>query len=314
MYDTLILGAGPAGMSAAVYAHRAGLHTAIVEVNPMSGGQIVDTYEVDNYLGLPGMNGFDLAMKFQEHVSKFEIETLYGNVTKIETRTPLKAGMTETFAVIMEDGNVHEAKSVILATGATHAKLSAPGENEFGGKGVSYCATCDGAFFRGKTVAVVGGGDVAVEDAIFLARGCEKVYLIHRRNELRAAKILQDEVLSLANVEPVWESVVETIAGEAAVTRVETKNVKTGATRTLDVSACFIAVGIIPRTSYLKDFVDMDEKGYVVAGETGATSVPGIFAAGDLRTKRLRQIVTAVADGACAATSAADYLTGKQYA
>ena len=307
MYDILILGAGPAGMAAAIYASRAGLQAAVLEQNPMAGGQIVDTYEVDNYPGLPGLSGFDLAMKLEEHMKKYGPKILYGTITGVEAREG--AG----FAVKTDDGVTHEAKTLVLATGAEHAKLGVPGENELGGKGVSYCATCDGAFFRDKTALVVGGGDVAVEDAIFLARFCRHVYLVHRRDELRAAKVLQKELFALENAEVIWDSVARGIEGDGKVERVVLENVKNGMQQTIETDACFIAVGILPRTSYLKDFVDMDEKGYVLAGETGETSVPGVFAAGDLRTKRLRQVVTAVADGAVAATSAADYLVGKRY-
>ena len=302
MYDILILGAGPAGMAAAIYASRAGLSVAVLEQNPMAGGQIVDTYEVDNYPGLPGLSGFDLAAKLEEHMKKYEPKVLYGSITGVEARDGA------AFAVKTDDGVVHEAKTLVLATGAEHAKLGIPGENELGGKGVSYCATCDGAFFRGKTALVVGGGDVAVEDAIFLTRFCRHVYLVHRRDELRAAKVLQKELFALENAEVIWDSVVRSVEGNGKVERVVVENVKSGMQQTIDTDACFIAVGILPRTKVFEGFVDLDEKGYVIAGETGETSRPGVFAAGDLRTKRLRQVVTAVADGANAATAAADYL------
>lgn len=302
MHDILILGAGPAGMAAAIYAARAGLQAAVLEQNPMAGGQIVDTYEVDNYPGLPGLSGFDLAMKLDEHMKKYNTEVLYGTITGVEEQG------NGQFAVLTDDGARHEAKTLILATGAEHAKLGIPGENEFGGKGVSYCATCDGAFFRGKTALVVGGGDVAVEDAIFLARGCKQVYLVHRRDELRAAKVLQKELLALPNVEVIWDSVARRVEGPDKVEGVVVENVKSGMQQTIATDACFIAVGILPRTGAFRGFVDLDEKGYVIAGESGETSRKGVFAAGDLRTKRLRQVVTAVADGANAATAAADYL------
>ena len=302
MYDTIIIGAGPAGMAASIYAARAGLTAAVLEQNPMAGGQIVDTYEVDNYPGLPGLSGFDLAVKLEEHMKKYGTEVLYGTIAQLEE----KAG--GGFAVKTDDGKAYEAKTLILATGAEHAKLGIPGENEYGGRGVSYCATCDGAFFRGKTALVVGGGDVAVEDAIFLARGCKQVYLVHRRDEQRATKVLQKELLALENVEVIWDSVARRVEGDGRVEHVVLENVKSGMQQTIDTDACFIAVGILPRTEVFRGFVDLDEKGYVIAAETGETSRKGVFAAGDLRTKRLRQVVTAVADGANAATAAADFL------
>ena len=247
MHDTIIIGTGPAGMSAAIYAVRAGLSVLCIEQNPMSGGQIVDTYEVDNYPGIPGINGFDLAMKLREHVDKLGATVKSAEVRGIR-RKEADGGDNAPIYIVETEKEELETKTVILATGATHAHLGVPGETELAGKGVSYCATCDGAFFRGKTAAVVGGGDVAVEDAIFLARGCEKVYLIHRRDELRAAKILQDELKALPNVEVVWDSVVREVLGEDAVTGVLVENVKTGEKKELASSACFMAVGILPRS------------------------------------------------------------------
>ena len=197
---------------------------------------------------------------------------------------------------------------MILATGASHNKLMVSGEEELAGMGVSYCATCDGAFYRGKTTVVVGGGDVAIEDAIFLARFCEKVYLVHRRDELRGAKILQDRLFELPNIEVVWDSVVERIEGDQAVEQIHLLNRKTGEKRVITAQGIFIAVGIHPNTEEFKGIVDMDESGYIIAGEMGETSVPGIFVAGDTRTKELRQVITAVADGANAITSVQKYL------
>ena len=195
------------------------------------------------------------------------------------------------------------AKAVVAAMGASHAKLNIPGEEAFAGRGVSYCATCDGAFFRGKTTAVIGGGDVAVEDAIFLARACEKVYLIHRRDELRAAKILQDQVMALPNVEILWDTVAREIEGGESVQALWLKNVKTGKKERLEVDGVFVAVGIIPDSGLVSGLADCDGRGYVIAGEDGASSLAGLFVAGDIRTKKLRQIITAAADGANAITS-----------
>lgn len=299
MYDLVIIGSGPAGLSAAVYGKRAGLNLVVVEKAPMSGGQVLNTYEVDNYLGMPGMNGFDMGMKFREHADKLGVDFKEAQVSAI-----LDKG---SYKLIVTDAGELEAKTVILAAGAVHAHLEVPGEERLSGRGVSYCATCDGAFFRGRTVAVVGGGDVALEDAIYLARTCEKVYLIHRRDELRGAVVLQQELKGLSNVEILYSHVVEEIEGEESVERVRVKDVKTDEKKEISVAGIFIAVGIRPGTELVRKLAECDEGGYVIAGEDCATSVPGLFAAGDVRRKPIRQIVTAVADGANAAVSAGNY-------
>ncbi len=310
MYDLIIIGSGPAGLSAAVYAKRAGLNMLIIEKNPVSGGQIIDTYEVDNYLGIPGVNGFDLAMKFREHADKLGAEFADATVTSVVCEDEGSAEKLPVYKVITDNGEF-ETHTIILATGAHHSKLGIPGEEEYIGKGVSYCATCDGAFYKGKITAVNGGGDVAVEDAIFLSRFSEKVYLIHRRDELRATKILQDELFEIPNIEVIWDSVVKEIKGEDKVTTLSIENVKTKENSDLAVDGIFVAIGIHPSTDLFADIVKCDEQGYVIAGEDGATSAPGIFVAGDSRKKRLRQIVTAVADGANAVTSVQDFMVGK---
>ncbi len=311
MYDLIIIGSGPAGLSAAVYAKRAGLNMIVIEKNPVSGGQIIDTYEVDNYLGIPGVNGFDLGMKFREHADKLGTEFVNDTVTGIECVSEGSDTKAPVYKVKTDNGD-YETHTVILATGAHHSKLGVPGEEEYIGKGVSYCATCDGAFYRGKVTAVNGGGDVAVEDAIFLSRFSSKVYLIHRRDELRAAKILQDEMFGIPNIEVIWDSVVKEIKGEGKVTSLHIENVKTKEEKDVAVDGIFVAIGIHPSTDLFADVVKCDEQGYVIAGEDGATSAPGIFVAGDSRKKRLRQIVTAVADGANAVTSIQDFLVGKK--
>lgn len=300
-YDVVILGSGPAGLAAAIYAKRAELKTAVIEKEFISGGQIINTYEVDNYPGIPGVGGFDLAEKFREHSDRMGTEFITGEVERIEH-------LEDQNLIHMTDGTVYEARTVVIATGARHRKLSVPGEEKFTGAGVSYCATCDGAFFRGKDVAVVGGGDVAVEDAIFLARLCRKVYVIHRRDSYRAAKVLSQKLLSLPNVEPVWDSVVEEIAGDDKVTGVKIRNRKSGEQSEIMVDGVFIAVGIQPNSAVAAGVTELDEGGYIIAGEDGITNVPGIFAAGDVRTKPLRQVVTATADGANAITSVERYL------
>lgn len=308
MFDVVIVGSGPAGLAASIYAKRAGLKAVTIEKNFMSGGQVLNTYEVDNYPGLPGINGFDMGMKFREHADKLECEFQTAEVLAIQKNEAEKSrSISNGFTVVTDQGEL-ETKTVLAAMGASHAKLGIPGEEELSGMGVSYCATCDGAFFKGKVTAVIGGGDVAVEDAIFLARGCSKVYLIHRRDELRAASVLQKEVMSLPNVEILWDTVAEKIEGEDQVEALQIKNVKTGITKTLPLDGVFVAVGIIPASEVFKDVAACDEKGYLIAGEDGATMTPGIFAAGDVRTKKLRQIVTAVADGANAITTIQEYL------
>lgn len=300
LYDLIIIGSGPAGLSAAIYAQRARLDTLVIEASYVSGGQIVNTYEVDNYPGLPGISGMELGNTLRGHADRLGSQFVREKVLELETAGKIKTVRTRK--------NEYRAKTLILAMGAGHRKLGVPGEEEFGGMGVSYCATCDGAFFKDKTAAVVGGGDVAVEDAIFLARGCAKVYLIHRRNELRAAKILQEALMKLENVEVIWDSVVTRIEGEGQVKNLKLNSLITGQERDLAVDGCFIAVGITPNTGLAEGKVEMDKSGYICAGEDGVTSVPGVFAAGDLRTKQLRQIVTAAADGANCVASVQNYL------
>ncbi len=300
-YDLIIIGSGPAGLAAAIYAQRAKLETLVIEKAMVSGGQVLTTYEVDNYPGMPGMGGYDLGMKLREHADNLGAVFAEDEVFKIED------GGDGGLKRVVCDKETYEAKALILATGAHHRKLGAPGEEEFAGAGVSYCATCDGAFFRNKVTAVVGGGDVAVEDAIFLARMCKKVYVIHRRDQLRAAKSLQEKLLSMPNVEMVWDSVADEIIGDGQVKGLKVTNVKTGEKDTLEVQGVFIAVGITPESQAFEGLVEM-EHGYIKAGEDCVTSAPGIFAAGDVRTKPLRQIITAAADGANAVTSVEHYL------
>ena len=303
MYDLIIIGSGPAGLSAAVYGKRSGLNLLVLEKNPMSGGQVLNTYEVDNYLGMPGINGFDMGVQFRQHADKLGVEFKEAEVSAIEDRGGTK--------IVRTNGEELETKAVILATGAVHAHLGVPGEEELAGMGVSYCATCDGAFFRGKTVAVVGGGDVALEDAIYLARTCEKVYLIHRRDELRGAMILQEEFKSLPNVEILYSHVVEEIQGSDSVEGIRIRNLKTEEVSVLPVAGLFVAVGIRPGTELVRELTACDEGGYVLAGEDCATQMPGLFVAGDVRRKPIRQIVTAVSDGANAAVAAGAYCRGR---
>ena len=301
MYDLIIVGAGPAGLAAAIYAARAELKFIVLEKEIMSGGQIINTYEVDNYPGLYHMGGFDLAMKFREHADALGASFVTGEVEKIEEISGGKK-------IICKDGAEYETKTVILSGGAKHRKLEVPGEDALAGSGVSYCATCDGAFFRGKEVAVVGGGDVAVEDALFLARLCKKVYVIHRRDSFRAAKTLVSRLVSTENVEIIYDSVVKEIQGKFKVESLALTNKKTAEERTVSLDGVFIAVGMLPETKPYEGLVELDGAGYIKADETGITSCPGVFAAGDIRTKELRQVVTAASDGANAVQSVERYL------
>lgn len=300
MYDIIIIGSGPAGLSAAIYAQRACLDAIVIEKNGISGGQVLNTWEVDNYPGFPGVTGFELSRQFREHANKLGARVVQDEVVQVELSGNVKK-------VVCEE-ETYEARCVILASGAHHRTLEVPGEEELRGAGVSYCATCDGAFFRGRTVAVVGGGDAALEDAIFLARMCEKVYIVHRRDKLRGAKRLQERLQALENVEFVWNSETVAIEGNAQVEALRLRQTKTGEERRLDVDGVFIAVGIAPESELYAGQLELDEQGYIRADESGQTSVPGVFAAGDVRTKALRQILTAASDGANCVASAERYL------
>jgi thioredoxin reductase (NADPH) len=301
IYELIIIGSGPAGLAAALYAGRAELDTIIIEKAPISGGQIINTYEVDNYPGIPGVSGFELGTKFREHCDRLNMNFITGEVTKFEVEDGLKK-------ITLEDGTVYISKTVILANGANPRKLAVEGEERLAGMGVSYCATCDGAFFKNKVTVVVGGGDVAVEDAIFLARICKKVYVIHRRNEFRAARSYINKLLSMENVEIIWDSVVEEIKGNEQVENITVKNIKSEESRELEVDGVFIAVGNLPNSQVYKGVVEMDAGGYLVASENCETNIPGVFAAGDIRTKELRQIITAASDGANSITAVEKYL------
>ena len=290
IYDVIIIGAGPAGLTAGIYGKRAGLSTLILDTSSISGGQILNTYEIDNYPGFPGASGEGLAEAMKNHCEKLGVEFARGKVSSIIDKGDTKELVTKkaTFT----------AKSVIIATGASNKKLGCPGEEELSGVGVSYCATCDGAFFKEKEVAVVGGGDVALEDALYLSRFCTKVHLIHRRDEFRGAMVLQNHVKAVDNIDIIYDTVVESINGEDSVNSLHIKNVKTGEERDLAVEGVFIAVGTEPNTAKIEGLPKLDSRGYIIAGENCETSKAGIYAAGDVRTKQLRQVITATADGA----------------
>ena len=302
IYDLIIVGAGPAGLTAAIYALRAGLHTLLLEKNFVSGGQTASTYEVDNYPGLPGISGAEFGQKIRSHADQLGLVSERVNVKEIHVEE-------DGTKVIRTRKKDFQARTVLLAVGARHRLLGAKGEERLSGMGISYCATCDGAFYKDQTVAVVGGGNVAVEDAIFLAKICKMVYVVHRRDQLRADDILQKRLFQFPNVVFCWNQVCEEIQGEEQVEAILLKNVKDGSSQRVKVDGVFVAVGIHPNSEPYQGLVDLDEGGYIVAGEDGKTNMPGIFAAGDVRTKKLRQIITAASDGANAVSSVQDYLS-----
>lgn len=301
VYDVIIIGSGPAGLAAAIYAKRAELNVIVIEKAGLSGGQIINTYEVDNYPGTPGIGGFDLSIKFREHADKLGASFVTGEVTALKLEDNEKI-------VMVDNGEEYKAKCVVIAAGGAPRHLNVSGEDKLSGMGVSYCATCDGAFFKNKSVAVVGGGDVAVEDAVFLARICRQVYVIHRRDQFRASKSISSRLMALENVTVLWDSVVDSINGEDKVETVDVRNIKSDEKTSYEVDGVFIAVGYKPNTEIYKKLVAVDEGGYIIAGENCETNIPGIYAAGDIRTKELRQIITAASDGANAITAVEKYL------
>ncbi len=296
MYDLIIIGQGPAGLSAALYAGRAGLKTLILE-KEFAGGQMGLTYEIDNYIGTDNISGVDLAMNMLSHAKKFGGEFKSENVVDISLSGDVKSVQTTK--------NKYEAKAVILALGAKPKKLEIMGEERYTGSGVSYCATCDGNFYKGKTVVVIGGGNTAIEDVIFLSRLCEKVYLVHRRDAFRAEKKLVDELNELSNVELVLNSVPLKIEGQMKVESITLNNVISNEQSKLTVDGVFVAVGTIPTTSLIENHIVVDEKSYIITNEKMETNIPNVYAVGDCRNTVLRQVATSVADGAIAATMVA---------
>ncbi len=300
-YDLVIIGGGPAGLTAGIYASRARLNVLLLEkVAP--GGQVLVSDWIENYPGFPeGCSGYDLVTKMIEQAKNFGLN--------IETSEVLSLDLSEAVKKIELNDKTITTLSIIIATGASPRKLGVPGEDMFIGKGVSFCATCDGPFFKNSIVAAVGGGDTAVQESLFLTKFAKKVYLIHRRDELRATKILQERAIANDKIEFVWDSVVTGIGGGLTnVEKISVKNVKTGEEKEIPVSGCFIWVGIFPNTSFLKDTLKVDENGFIISGHNMETSVPGVFAVGDVRNTPLRQIVTAVGDAAIAAVSAEHYI------
>lgn len=305
IFDVTIIGAGPAGLSAGLYAARAKLSTIIIE-KMYPGGQAAMTYRIENYPGFSdGIGGAELAEAMKSQAEKFGAKILNNGVVKIVKEDNI-------FKIILDNDDNVKAKTVILAAGASAKKLDVKGEIEFTGRGVSYCATCDGAFYVNKTVAVVGGGDTAIEEALFLTRFASKVYVIHRRNQLRATTILQERAFQNSKISFVWDSVVDEIRGKDTVNEVVVKNVKTGELESISVDGIFVAIGQAPLTDFVKDIVLLDNQGYIITDERMMTNVPGIFAAGDIRQKPLRQIITAASDGAVAAVEAERFIESMQ--
>lgn len=301
MHDVVVVGGGPAGLTAGLYAARGGLKTIVCESN-VFGGQIVFSNEVENYPGFPeGISGMDIIDKFMKQAEKFSVELSYDGVNRIEDEGKLKKVYLNSNTCIL-------TKTVIITAGASANKLGCPGEKKFIGKGVSYCATCDGAFFRNKIVAVIGGGDSAIQEALYLSNLVKKVYIIHRRDTLRAVKILQDRALSNNKIECVCNSVVKEIHGDQFVNGVLIQNTKDNSKKRIDVDGVFIYVGTTPNSKFISDIVKTDDSGYIPTNEHMETNVNGIFAAGDIRVKSLRQVVTAASDGAIAVESAQRYI------
>lgn len=296
-YDVGIIGSGPAGLSAAIYAKRANLSAVVIEKEYEGTGQIAESGQVDNYLGLPGISGYDLGEQFREHAVKLEVSFLEQEVTEIKKED------SAVFTIIFEDGSSVETKTVIYAAGAAPRRANIPGEQEYSGKGVSYCAICDGSFYRGKKVAVLGGGDTALDDAVYLADLAEQVYVIHRRKEFRGAATTVEKLRKKENVTFVLEHQVKEITGAEKVNGVILED-----GTAIAVDGVFVAYGSVPQTDLVKELVTLDAAGYVKAEETGETSLAGLYVAGDARTKKLRQVVTAVSDGANAATAVVEYL------
>lgn len=303
VYDMIIIGGGPGGYTAALYAARAGLQTILIE-RMTPGGQMALTHQIDNYPGFEnGIDGFELGDKMRRGAERFGVQTVMAEVQSVELRADIKSVQT--------DGGEYFAKTVVLSTGANPRKLGLAMEQELTGRGVSYCAACDGMFYRGKTVVVVGGGNSAVADALTLSRIAKKVYIVHRRDTLRATKIYHEQLEKAENVEFIWNSAVKEILHGEAVTGVTVEDLQTGQLRNIEADGLFVSIGRAPASELFRGQVALDEGGYVIAGESTQTDLPGVYAVGDLRTKQVRQIVTAVADGAVAVHMAEGFLANQ---
>lgn len=299
-FDVIVIGGGPAGYSAALYTVRSGFSTLVIE-KMAAGGQMNETTQIDNYPGFDeGIDGFSLGMKMQNGANRFGAETKYAEVKSVQLRGDVKTVET--------DDGAYTAKAVVIATGAGHKHLGLAHESELVGRGVGYCASCDGMFYRGKTVAVVGGGNSAAADALVLSRIAKKVYLIHRRDTLRATKVYHEPLHKAENVEFIWNSAVEELLHGEKLTGVQVRNLVTGEQRHLELDGLFVSIGRNPATELFRGQLELDDSGYIVAGESTETGIPGVFAVGDIRTKAVRQVVTAAADGAVAAHYVEEYL------
>lgn len=300
IYDMIVVGGGPGGYTAALYAARAGMQVAVVE-KLAAGGQMAQTHQVDNYPGFEdGIDGIDLADKMQDQAHRFGAETIYAQVEHLELEAVPKTVHT--------DQGDYFAKTVVIATGANPRKLGLPMEQEFTGRGVHYCAACDGMFYRGNTVVVVGGGNTAAADALALSRIAKKVYVVHRRDTLRATKLYHKPLLEAKNVEFLWNSAITALEGDGRLSGVVVKDLQNGQERSLEVNGLFVSIGRVPATALVEGQLQLDQAGYIQAGENTESSLPGVYAVGDVRSKQVRQIVTAVADGAVAAHAAESYL------
>ena len=301
MYDVIIVGGGPAGYTAAIYCGRANLKTLLIEKN-YAGGQMATTESLENYPGFTEpISGIELAMAIATQAEKFGTEVINENVTEVITEGKIK--------IIKTAKQEFESKAVILCMGAVPRKLGLKNEQQLMGAGISYCATCDGSFFRDKTVAIIGGGDTALADAIYLSRICKKIYIVHRRDELRGSKYLQKKILKDDKIEVLWDSVPSEIVGETRLEALNIKNVKTDKIKKIDIQGLFVAIGVVPSSELVKGKVELNKNNYVISDREMRTNIPGIFVAGDLREKELRQVITAAADGAIASYIAEQYIS-----
>lgn len=305
MYDVIIIGGGPAGFTAALYASRARLRTLLIE-KKFFGGQMATTYEMENYPGFEDpIHGSDLAERMANQAKRFGTEVIQDEVIEVT--------LDQVNKIVKTNNGIYQTKTVILCMGASPRELGLPDERRLRGAGISYCATCDGAFFKDMNVAVIGGGDTAAEDALYLARFCSKVYLIHRRDSMRATKIMQELVLSHPKIELKWNSVVDKIIGDEEVRGIRIRNLKTNESSDLDVSGVFIAIGIVPNTEIIEGKIDLNDAGFVITDDSMQTNMFGVYSAGDVREKLLRQVITAASDGAVASYVAEKYISENKW-
>ncbi len=299
-YEVVIVGGGPGGLTAGMYCARAMRKTILIE-KYMPGGQIANTEDVEDYPGFERISGSELAMKMADHAKKFGLEIISDEVKEIYTEG-------DDRLVSVASGDIYRARAVIVSTGGSPNKLNVPGEEEFSGRGVSYCAICDGAFFKDEFIAVAGGGDAAVEEGIFLTKYGRKVYIIHRRDKLRAQKIIQERAFKNDKIEFIWDTVIESVNGDDKVRSLTLKNVKTGETQTLDVGAIFVFIGFVPNSNLFREPIKKNEAGYIITDTRMETSIKGIFACGDVRDQLVKQITNAVGDGTTAAVAAEKHI------